>query len=193
MRHRLAAYAVTVASSLLVALSPALATGPHLDLSKIQDVVFGGVFIAGDKPCNVDPGPTERALKFILNTARIGFTTWDASLGAKFYEEHYQDKAFLTVAGGTLAIRSAGCVYHFEVKITAEVEPTTIKATGAHYSGSVEMWSSGYFGFGPSEGMSSQIAKVVEEVMKDLVNDRAEDIERAKQGDAISNVPPTKP
>ena len=84
----------------------------------------------------------------------------------------------LWISGTTLSAQSS-CVYDVKIEVSEDVNPTKLKYSGKPFSGSVPIWHVHYIGIAPASDLTSEVSKLVEEALKEFVNDRAEDIRNA--------------
>jgi hypothetical protein len=159
---------------------------PHISLDKVDQVRLTGATSSPRRPAKSTRITT--SMKFILNTASIPFVegfpdyTYDPTLTdeqqAKQDRQHHIPA--LWVSGDAMSIRS-GCIYHIGIRVEESVKPTTLVYSGKPFSGSVELWSSSYYGIAPPSDLTSELSQRVEEALKQFVNLRADDIKAAAQ------------
>ena len=133
-------------------------TPPHIALDKVDRVRIEPIFLDSRKKdaCAVHSDRIRTSIKFILNTAGIPFVDgfpevkYDQTLTAE--QQAKQDREYripaLWVVGDVMSI-NAGCIYHLDIKVEEDVNQTTLAYSGKSFSGSVELWSSGFYGIAP--------------------------------------------
>jgi hypothetical protein len=164
--------------------------GPHQRLDKVDQVRIEAVMVGNRKKdaCVVDRDRLNTSIKFLLNTAKIpfveGFPEIETNQTLLSDEELTNQQRewnipALWVVGDVMSV-GAGCVYNVEIKLEENVD-TMLLYSKTHYSGSVELWHTGYYGISDPSRLTDELAQITDEAIKEFVNLRADDIKRWAQ------------
>jgi hypothetical protein len=155
-------------------------------LDKVDQLRFFPASVVTEKRCEVDSRRIDTSIKFILNTANIPFIEGYAGEGypaTSPEEQAKKDRAFqmprLSLQGEVRAT-GAGCEYRLWTWLHETVRGKFLYS-GHSFHESVELWTAARTGVSRPADLASQLSNAIEEMLKEFVNLRAEDVPRASQ------------